>query len=70
MPPDHPGSIKGVIVIDFNGHQEPSAEESPEQPQGRLAAASEVAADADVDLIPVSTNLWWLVKDSIKPTLP
>ena len=63
LPSDHPASIKGVIVIDFNGHPELSAEESHEQPQGRLAVASEVAADADVDLIPVRTNLWWLVND-------
>jgi len=63
LPPDHPASIKAGILIAHDNYPKPSAEELYRHIGGRLSAASEVAADVDVDPIPVRTNIWWLVND-------
>jgi hypothetical protein len=63
LPFDHPGSITGVIVMAFNGTPSLSSDELYRRDQGRLSAAARVAANAGVDLIPVTTNMWWLVDD-------
>jgi hypothetical protein len=63
IPSGHPASIKGVIIIAEDTYPEPSAEELSRRIQGRLSAASEVAADAQVDAIPVRTNIRYLVDD-------
>lgn len=63
LPSDHPASIKGTILIAHDNYPEPSAEELNKHTGGRLVVASEIAADAGVDPIPVRTNIWWLVND-------
>jgi hypothetical protein len=63
IPSDHPASIKGAVLISHDDDPELSAERLTGEAQGRLPAALEVAADAEVDVMPVRTNMWWLVND-------
>lgn len=63
VPLDHPTSVKGVLMIAFDDHPEPSADELSRQTKGRVGAASKIAANAGVQLLPVRTNIWWLVND-------
>jgi hypothetical protein len=59
IPPDHPASVKAVVCLAF----QPGPSDTPPPPTGRIGAAVDVARDAGVQLVPVRTNLWWLVRD-------
>ncbi len=63
LPPEHPGAIRAVILVDLCETPSESGEEFRVRSGGRMAAARPVAADAGIEAIPILTNLWWLIDD-------
>jgi hypothetical protein len=57
LPPEHPASIKGTILIDYLEAANLTKEEASNQTRKRLAAASQVTADVGAYIIPVRTNI-------------
>ena len=63
LPPDHPSSIEAVMFLEFHKEPSQSADEFYTRVARRLPVASRVADDAGVDVVPVVSNIWWLVND-------
>jgi hypothetical protein len=58
-PADHPASIRSAVSLEFS--HAPAAQPLASAP--RFAPAAAIAAAADIDLLFVRSNAWWLVDD-------
>lgn len=62
LPYDHPNRIRRALAVMFDESQKTLLGKLNAS-HGRLQSATEVCNDVDVQLIPVNTNLWWLVNN-------
>jgi hypothetical protein len=66
LPPDHPGAIRAVIPIDYLWkHPNRTREEEAWRAKKRNRMAATVAADLDIDVIPLRTNILDLNPDGV-----
>jgi hypothetical protein len=64
LPSEHPAAIRAVLPVSF-AFRTPSRDrrEFDERFDAILRAASPIARDAGVNILPLGTNIWWLADD-------
>jgi hypothetical protein len=63
IPPEHPDSIHGAVTMMKARDPSPSRAAFDGSLEAFWNRATPVAVDAGLELLPVRTNFWWLVKD-------
>jgi hypothetical protein len=64
LPPGHPDAMKACVSVAHHKKPARNLRELREQAKGRLPALEAVTRDAGIDIIPVTTNAWWLNPDN------